>query len=88
MRLTRAPEVEDSLLKGDLRGWHKDEEADPIKGAKIQVLRARVCYSTNVGQQLSSHCQLDGTNLSPIHRVLCTHTKANLRPCDFTNASI
>ena len=38
--LTRAPEVENSLLKCDLGGWDQDEEADPVKGAKVQVLCA------------------------------------------------
>lgn len=35
MRLTRVPEVEHSLLKCDLGGWDKDEEADPVKGAEV-----------------------------------------------------
>lgn len=76
--------MENSLLKCNLGGRDKDEEADPVKGAKVQVLCAGVGYSTNMGQQLSSHCQLDGTHLSPINRVFYTNTKTNFRPCHLT----
>lgn len=73
MSLTRAPEVENGLLKCDLRGRDQDEEADPVKGAKVQVLCAGVCYGTHVGQQLSGHCQLDRPDLTPLYEVFCTH---------------
>ena len=67
--------MEHSLLKRDLGGRHQDEEADPVEGAEVQVLCAGVGYSTDMGQQLPSHCQLDGTNLTPLHRVFYTNTK-------------
>lgn len=62
--------MENGLLKCDLGGWDQDKEADPVKGTQVQVLCAGVCYGTNMGQQLSGHCQLDGTYLTPLYRVL------------------
>lgn len=73
MSLTRAPQVEYSLLKCDLRGRDQDEEADPVKGAKVQVLCAGVGYGTHMRQQLPGHCQLDRPDLTPLYEVLCTH---------------
>lgn len=62
--------MENGLLECDL-GWRdQDEEADPVEGPKVQVLCAGVCYGTNMGQQLSGHRQLDGTNLTPLYGVL------------------
>ena len=78
MSPTRAPEVENSLLKCDLRGRDQDEEADPVEGAKIQVLCAGVCYGTDMGQQLSGHRQLDGTNLTPLYGVFYTQTQIHV----------
>lgn len=55
-RLTGAPQVEDGLLERDFRRRDKNEEADPVERAQIQVLRAGVGYGTNVRQQLPGHC--------------------------------
>lgn len=63
---TGPPQIENGLLEGDLRGRDQDEEADPVEGAQVQVLRAGVSDGTNVGKKLSGHCQLDGPNLSPL----------------------
>lgn len=65
------------MLECDLRGRDQDEEADPVEGAKVQVLCAGVCYGTNMGQQLSGHCQLDGPNLTPLYGVFYTDTNRN-----------
>lgn len=70
--------MENRLLKCDLGGRDQDEEADPVEGAKVQVLCAGVCYGTNMGQQLPGHCQLDGTHLTPLYRVFYIHTNTNL----------
>lgn len=64
---TGPPEIENGLLKGDLGGRDQDEEADPVEGAQVQVLCAGVGDGTHVGQKLSGHCQLDGSNLSPLN---------------------
>lgn len=48
--------MEDGLLKCDFRRWDKNEEADPVERAEIQVLCAGVGYGTNVRQQLPGHC--------------------------------
>lgn len=69
--------MENCLLKRDLRGWDQDEEADPVKGAKVKVLCAGVCYSTYVRQQLSGYCQLDGTDLTPFYSIFYTHTNSD-----------
>lgn len=55
-QLAGAPQVEDGLLKRDFRRWDKNEEADPVERAEIQVLCAGVGYGTNVRQQLPGHC--------------------------------
>ncbi|TNN72348.1 hypothetical protein EYF80_017387 [Liparis tanakae] len=62
--------LKNGLLKRDLGGRDQDEEADPVEGAKVQVLCAGVGDGTNVGQQLSGHRQLNGTNLTPLYGVL------------------
>lgn len=63
--------MEDGLLKRDFRRWDKNEEADPVERAEIQVLCAGVGYGTNVRQQLPGHCELDRPNLTPLYKVLC-----------------
>lgn len=65
--------MESGLLKCDLRGWDQDEEADPVKGAKVQILCAGVCDGTNMGQQLPGYGQLDWPNLTPLYGVFYTH---------------
>lgn len=47
--LTGPPQVEDGLLKCDLRGRDQDEEADPVEGAQVQVLCAGVGDGAHVG---------------------------------------
>lgn len=66
--LTGPPEVENRLLKRDLGRRDQDEEADPVKGAQVQVLCAGVGDGAHVGQELSGHCQLDGPNLLPLDK--------------------
>lgn len=68
------PEVEDRLLERDFGRRHQDEEADSVKGAQIQVLRAGVRDGANVRQQLSGHGQLDGTHFVPLYGELCPQT--------------
>lgn len=63
------------LLKCDLGGRDQDEEADPVEGAEVQVLRAGVCYGTNMRQQLPGNCELDGPDFTPLYGVFCTHTR-------------
>lgn len=58
-------------MKRDFGGWDQNEEADPVKGAKIQVLCAGVGDGTNVGQQLSGHRQLDRPDLTPLYEKVC-----------------
>lgn len=70
LSLTGPPEIENGLLKGDLRGRDQDEEADPVEGAQVQVLCAGVSDGAHVRQKLSGDCQLDGPNLSPLHEKL------------------
>lgn len=65
--------MEYGLLKRDLGGRDQDEEVDPVKGHKVQVLGAGVCYGANVRQQLSGYRQLDGPDITPLHSVLYMH---------------
>lgn len=63
--------MENSLLKCDFRWRDQDEEANSVKGTKVQVLCAGVRYGTHMGEQLSGHCQLDWPYFTPLYEVLC-----------------
>ena len=83
--LTGVAEVQQRLLEGDLRGRHADEEAEPVEGAQVQVLRAGVGDGTHVGEELPGHGQLDGTHRAPLHVVLCEHTHTHTRVLTHTH---
>lgn len=63
------PEVEERLLVGHFGRRDTDEEIHFFKGAQVKVLSAGVGNGANVGEQLLSHSQLEGTDLVPLEVV-------------------